>query len=429
MIKLFHKCARDDRGLRRRTCSLIVLLFAALHGCAPTPAWERAGALPVDDAGVSAVDAMSRSGGEAAARRWTGGVSALGSDRPGLPNAGLQLPRVSPSGRWVAYLDVDRQVEPVAADALVTGRGLGGVSLWLRRVESDGLARNIAAGDATWPTWSPDSRRLYFISHESGGGCALAWHDVASAQTRRLAVGINRMLMPAASPDGRRVAVAGYGQVADQAVIFLIDLETGRATPGPPPTLGGAQLAPRWLDRDTLVFVELDDHGGGLMRWTPGSPTAVPVGPLELPASVFDAVHLDAGLADPLSPDRRWYTYYATGEDRLGFVDLAEGTTRWSEAGHRAGRWWDGGWFLAGDDIGLSLMEVDAPADAAGGSGGVGAASAGETSGGEMPRMTLLPGRWAPRWADPVEGTMLLIGQGETADRFRLLQLWVKVRR
>ena len=122
------------------------------------------------------------------------------------------------------------------------------------------------------------------------------------------------MMMPAISPDGRRVAVAAYGNVPDQALIFTLDLATDAALPGPPATLPGAQLLPRWLDDDTLVYVQLgastgggSDSGGGsggtLMRWTLGGSSATPIAPLTAPGSVFDAQHLFAAIARPVSPD------------------------------------------------------------------------------------------------------------------------------
>jgi len=41
------------------------------------------------------------------------------------------------------------------------------------------------------------------------------------------------------------------------------------------------------------------------------------------------------------------------------------------------------------------------------------------------PQMRLLPGRWAPLWADAKERSMLLVGQDASPERFRLIQLWV----
>lgn len=405
--------------------SAVVLIFTlalGLAGCAKKPDWQRANAKPVATQGANGWDNLAP---QRRARRWSGGVSAVAAVRPFVPNAGLQLPRVSPDGKWIAFFDADADAGPVSADARVTGRGLAPVSLWLREVEADGLARNLAVGHAAWPAWSPDGNTLAFISHDPGTGCALALHDVAAGRTDRLSVGLRKMFAPAVAPDGRRVAVAGYGEVADQSLLFVIDLDTAQATPGPPPVLGGAQLMPVWLDADTLLFVELDERGGGLMRWAVGSATAEPVAPLGLPASVFDAVHLHAGIPAPVSPDRRWFAYYCPPRDRIELIRLDTGDATALAVGDRAGTWWGDQWFLAANDGQLTLVQVPEPSS----SDQAAADQPSETDRPDgTPRIRLLPGRWAPRWADPTEHSMLLVGQGETPGRFELVQLWAVTR-
>lgn len=388
----------------------------SLGGCTAPTDWERANAERIESSNTEGWDAIAP---EQKPQRWTGGVTAVASERPGLPNARLQLPRVSPDGRWVVFLDADDEAPPVSPESGVTGRGLSEVSLWLRAVDEDGLARNIAFGHAAWPTWSPDASTLAFISHDPETGCALGMHNVATNRTQRLAVGLKKMLTPSISPDGRRVAVAGYGEIADQALLFIVDPGTGQSTPGPPPTLGGAQLMPHWLDNNTLIFVELDEEGGGLMRWSVGRPQAEPIAPLQLPGSIFDAIHLHAGVPRPVSPDGRFFTYYVPGQDRMAWIDLASGETISLESGDRAGTWWNDQWFLVAENDRLAL--VSSPQSTAPSA----ADQTRSTTADDRPRMNLLPGRWAPLWADPVQQSMLLVGQSDRPGRFRFLQLWV----
>lgn len=389
-------------------CTLALMITA---GCATPTDWENADAEPL---ATPEAEGWREIAPERKPRSWTGGVSAVAAERPALPSAGLQLPRVSPDGRWVAFLDADEESLPVAAESWVSGRGLEPVSLWLRGVDADGLARNLAWGHAAWPTWSDDSSTLVFISHDPDTGCALAFHDVVSNQTQRLAVGLKKMLTPALSPDGRQVAVAGYGEIAEQALLFIVDLETGQARPGPPPALGGAQLMPAWLDRDTLIFVELDERGGGLMRWHTAEPLAEPVAPLRLPTSVFDAVHIHAGVPQPVSPDRRHFTYYSPQTDQMHWVDLQTGEPSDLRVADRAGIWWNDEWFLVAEPERLALVSPPQAND-----------EADPPVSDERPRMNLLPGRWAPLWADPDQQSILLVGESDTPSRFRFLQLWV----
>ncbi|MEM9418791.1 MAG: hypothetical protein AAGA25_07060 [Planctomycetota bacterium] len=388
-------------------------------GCASPPDWERANAQELQEAQGEGLNAIAP---ERKARRWTGGVTAVGADRPGVPNMGLQLPRVSPDGSWVAFLDADPELPRILPDSLVSGRGLGGVSLWVRGVEDEGFAQSVAVAHAAWPTWSRDASTLVFISHDPRTGCALGFHDAATGQTDRLAVGIRKMLTPAMSPDNQRIAVSGYGEIADQALLFVIDRDTGESMPGPQPSLGGAQLMPHWIDHQTLLFVELDANGGGLMRWTVGSPQAEPIAPLQLPESIFDAIHLHAGVPSPVSAGGRYFSYYASSEDRIVWIDMDTGEAMNLNTGDRAGTWWNAQWFLVANDDQLEL--IAAPQN-------ISETDAQEVSvapDDERPRMNLLPGRWVPLWADADQQSMLLVGQSDRPDRFRLLQLWVITR-
>lgn len=210
-----------------------------MSACAAPP---EAGDRPVNLIQIPLEPPLAGGGSAREAQHWSSGVSAVGSDRPQIPNAGLQLPTVSPDGRWVAYLDHDRDSGRIGGESWITGRGLDAVSLWVRRVESDGLARNVAVGHAAWPTWSEDGKTLLFISHDPRTGGGLGLHDLETGITRRISAGLNRMFAPGISPSGRYVAVSGYGAHADDAVLFLIDLTTGRAEPGPVPVLGVLEL-------------------------------------------------------------------------------------------------------------------------------------------------------------------------------------------
>ena len=221
-----------------------LLLMLALSACttAPPPAWEQADAKPIPRGGAAGFEALAQA---ALPQRSTGSVTAVASVRPPVPNVGVQLPAVSPDGRWIAFLDQDDAAPPARPDDLVSGRNLGGLSLWVRAVDAPGPARNVAVGGVAWPAWSADSTTLAFVGYDDELGCTLGLHDVAAGTTRRKAVGLRHMMMPAISPDGRRVAVAAYGNVPDQALVFTLDLATDAALPGPPATPArGATPAP-----------------------------------------------------------------------------------------------------------------------------------------------------------------------------------------
>ena len=53
-----------------------------------------------------------------------------------VPNSGLQLPVVSPDGKWIAYLDLAGD-QPLELGSLFSGRGLERMSLHIQAVGSD----------------------------------------------------------------------------------------------------------------------------------------------------------------------------------------------------------------------------------------------------------------------------------------------------
>lgn len=401
---------------------VIPLVFSA---CTPrdTPAWEAAEARPLPRGEGPGWDEMGGAADDSAgAQTRTGSVTAVASVRPPVANVGVQLPRVSPDGKWIAFLDQDSAASPVQPDDLITGNHLDGMSLWVRGIDTPGVARNLAVRGAAWPTWSPDGKTLAFVGYDDELGCTLGLHDLASGVTRRKGVGLRQMMMPAISPDGRRVAVVAYGEVPNHATIFIIDLDTDTAMPGPPPFAGDTQVLPRWLNDKTLLYVELFKGGepnSALMRWgVGGTSVEQAISGLDAPASVFDAQFLHAAIAEPLSPDRRSWAYYSPGRDRIELIDLDTGRVTALREGFRAGAWWGSEWFIAADADRIDLVETR-PNDA-GSTGG---------TADEPLRLNLLTGRWVPIWADAEQQSILLLGESERPDRFDTLQLWVVAKR
>lgn len=159
------------------------------------------------------------------------------------------------------------------------------------------------------------------------------------------------------------------------------------------------------------------------MRWVLGQSTSRRVSELSLPNSVFDAIHLQAGMAGPLSPSQRWYAYYAVQEQQLEWVGLNESRRVELKPESVAGAWWSEEWFVAADDRSIRMIAVPGPDDT-----GADAGASAVISADTLPQMTLLPGRWVPVWADAEAKSMLLIGESDQPDRFRFLQLWLKTK-
>src|SRR5690606_24135726 len=128
--------------------------------------------------------------------------------------------------------------------------------------------------------------------------------------------------------------------------IFIADLETLRLDPGPPPTpSGGAQLFPRWIDAESLLYVELGKEHARLMRWRVGEPAARQLAVLSAPPTIHDAHHILGGVIDPLSPGLTRYAAYMPAHDAVVLTDLDDGRMMVTPRSTRAGAWWSDRWF------------------------------------------------------------------------------------
>jgi Tol biopolymer transport system component len=98
-----------------------------------------------------------------------------------------------------------------------TGRILkGGDSSFQQFVESRG-----------WPRWSPDGKRLLFVSCglSGGGPCALFVRD-GQAPPREVPHGMWYMFPPEFSPDGKKIIARG-SDLTDRSGIFIVDVMSG----------------------------------------------------------------------------------------------------------------------------------------------------------------------------------------------------------
>lgn len=389
------------------TWRVVLCLFAMASlavGCASKP-WKGLDVHPIP---IGDVDAHGQPVDGPAG--WQGRVTAVGRNLPSIPNAMLQLPVVSPDSKWIAFLERELDAPGRAnMDAAISGRGLAGVNLRLRALDAEGPGTMIAER-ACWPAWSPDGRQLVFILYDPEGRCFLGLHDMETGVTARKAVGLRKMLMPRLSPDGRTVAVIAYGQLPDQATLFLVDLSNDQATPGPP-TEAGAQLLPRWVDDQTLLLLELVEDGARLVGWRRGQPAATPIATLAAPPSIFDAQHLLAGIPQPLRPGGGTYAVFDPASRRLQLVDLVTGDALPLDTGTMAGAWWGGDWFVAAGQDQIRLLAI--PPRVA------------QAVGEPLPSVRLFDGRWAPLHADRETKSLVLVGEGDDADTFNLVQLWL----
>ena len=387
---------------------ILILLVIALPivGCVKRP-WIEAGAQPMGALEQSTAEDQASKQLDSS-NQWTGHITAYAAMCPPIPNARLQLPVVSPDAQWIAYLKSDDTQDSADSDSLITGKGLHGTSLWVRPLNKEEEPKAVAYHGASWPSWSADGRILAFVTFDQNRHSSLGIYDIQSGVIERKAVGLRCVLMPSIAPNHEHVAVCAYGEVPDQALIFIIDPRTSQAQPGPPAGTG-AQLLPRWISNDTLIYLETSQDGVSLNRWTLGDQTVTKVAHLPGPSSIFDVQHLLTCINDPIRPDIGAYAYFNPAENRIEVFNFTSGTTRVLPAGFQGGSWWGDDWLVASSDDRVELV------------------SSRRTSGdADRPRMLrALTGRWMPIWADHERQSVILVGEAESLDTFSLMQLWL----
>jgi dipeptidyl aminopeptidase/acylaminoacyl peptidase len=162
---------------------------------------------------------------------------------------------VSPDGRYVAWVEVS----PAMRGSVGTKS-----AIYLADLKTPGIARRISAGDGKARhaehdlAWSPDSRRIAFLSDAAQPGqLDLYVAAVAGGTSRRLTRVKGFLSSPAWSPDGKTIAllwienapgeagplvpVAPVEGVVESKVdeerLTLVDVSTGRTRPISPPDL------------------------------------------------------------------------------------------------------------------------------------------------------------------------------------------------
>ncbi len=390
--------------LRLAILTVAVLLIVS---CADKKPWVQAGAQPVSTANKQDTEQQDQDD-SGPSNRWSGRITAYASPCPPIPNARLQLPAVSPDAKWIAYLKPNDTGGTPGGDGLITGKGLNGVSLWVRSVAEDEEPTAVASTGACWPSWSDDGRVLAFVTFDQDRRSTLGLYNLDTGVIQRKAVGLRCVLMPVIAPDGKRIAVSAYGELPDQALIFIIDPLTSQALPGPPAG-NGAQLLPHWINNNTLIYLETMKDAVALKRWTLGEDRAATIARLPGPTSIFDAQHMLAGIDNPIRPDLGAFAYYNPAEDRIEMLDLTSLKTRALPGGFQAGSWWGSDWLVASAEDRVEMVSSRR--------------TSGET---DRPRMIrAITGRWLPIWADHAQQAVVLIGQAEDPDTFSLMRLWL----
>ncbi len=112
-------------------------------------------------------------------------------------------PRPSPDGRLVAYMSMPSLV-------------VGGPEVMLRRFPPSDASWQVSSGGGTWPRWSRDGSRLYYITAEGIVEVTLAARDGTIALSPPRQLFTHKTPLTATGPDGFDVAPDGRFLVLDR---------------------------------------------------------------------------------------------------------------------------------------------------------------------------------------------------------------------
>ena len=124
------------------------------------------------------------------------------------PKRAYVAPRLSPDGGRIAFFTMGLQQD-----------------IWVYDIARDTSTRLTVEGMNTWPSWTPDGRRITFNSQRSGNAFNLFWMPAdASGPAERLAPSAEYQSVPSWSPDGKTLAFLSPSQWD----IWVLSLEGDR---------------------------------------------------------------------------------------------------------------------------------------------------------------------------------------------------------
>ena len=128
------------------------------------------------------------------------------AERLPLSPRGFYQPRFSPDGSRLAF---------------TVGEGYSGVAgdVWVYSLASQGLSRLTFGGNELYPLWTPDGRRIAYLSYTNEAGIFAKAADGSSSEERLTPSDTTALFPQSFSPDGRTLAYTRLGATND---IYLI---------------------------------------------------------------------------------------------------------------------------------------------------------------------------------------------------------------
>ena len=128
------------------------------------------------------------------------------AERLPLSTRGFFQPRFSPDGSRLAF---------------TVGEGYSGVAgdVWVYTLATQALSRLTFGGNELYPLWSPDGRRIAYLSYSSDAAIMATAADGSGAEEQLTGRDSTAIFPESFTPDGRTLAYTRVGQTAD---IYLV---------------------------------------------------------------------------------------------------------------------------------------------------------------------------------------------------------------
>src|SRR6185369_3453101 len=132
----------------------------------------------------------------------------------------------------------------------------------------------------------------------------------------RITPGAPHLFMPAVSPSGRWLAVAGYSEAPSLTRLLIVDLRTQRSNMGPHYE-STTDVLPAWVDDDTLVYVGIRESRAILFGYSVSDHATKPLRQVNIPGELADAYQAAAGLGPRLGPAGEQLALYDYSADAV----------------------------------------------------------------------------------------------------------------